>query len=99
MIQTGAVGLCRAGIFEAMYTHDLLTPSAIQQTRQERLFRLGVEVFHDPRITAEIEAQPTSKLTAQQSLALRTIEAEREEQRLRVVAKNFERRQLALMAE
>lgn len=82
-----------------MYTHDLLTPSAIQQTRQERLFRLGVEIFRDPRITAEIEAQPTSKLTLQQSLALRTIEAEREEQRLCVVAKNFERRQLALMAE
>lgn len=82
-----------------MNTHDLPALSPVQQTRQERLFRLGAEIVRKPRITAAIEAQPTSKLTIQQSLALRTIESEREVQRLGLIAKNMERRQLALMAE
>lgn len=87
-----------------MNTHTLipddnLLPSPVQQQRQQRIFDRGVETVRNPSTTQKIEARKTTELTYLQSLALRTVKSEREEQRLEVIAKNFERRQLALMAE
>ncbi len=79
-----------------------LEPSPIQQARQERLFCLDTLVLQQPesaRITAKVEAQATSPLTYWQSLALRTAKEERRNRQMEVLAKNFERRQVALMAE
>lgn len=92
------------GFLKAMNTHTLipddnLLPSPVQQQRQQRIFDRGVETVRNPSTTQKIEARKTTELTYLQSLALRTVKSEREEQRLEVIAKNFERRQLALMAE
>lgn len=81
-----------------MSTHPL-QPSPIQQARQERLFCLETGIFESPRVTAKVEAQPTTELTYWQTLQLRAAKEDRKVNHLKVIAKNFERRQLALMAE
>ena len=83
----------------ALISDDALLPSPIQQQRQQRIFDRGAVLVRSLRATQKIEAQQTGQLSYLQSLALRTIQSEREEERLRVIAKNMERRQLALAAE
>lgn len=80
-------------------TKDLPELSGVQQTRQERIFQQGAQVVRSARATDRLEARETGRLTFLQSTELRTVEEKRDAKRLEEIVRNFEKRQLALLAE
>ncbi len=73
--------------------------SKAQQARQRRIFKQGVAIVRSARATNRLESRETGKLTILQSTELRVIEQEREVKRLETIVRNFEKRQLAILAE
>lgn len=80
-------------------TKDLPELSGVQQERQQRIFNQGAAIVRSARATDRLEARETGKLTILQSTELRVIEQKREVERLETIVRNFEKRQLALLAE
>ncbi len=78
---------------------DLPPLSPIQECRQMRIFEQGTALLRSGRTTARIEAAPTRELSTKQRGLLLAGQAGNELQRLETVAKNIERRQMALLAE
>jgi hypothetical protein len=80
-------------------TKDLPELSGVQQLRQERIFKQGAAIVRSARATNRLEARETGKLTFLQSTELRLIEQKQEVKRLEAIVRNFEKRQLAILAE
>lgn len=80
-------------------TKDLPELSGVQQLRQERIFRQGAAIVRSARATDRLESRETGKLTFLQSTELRLIEQQQEVKRLETIVRNFEKRQLAMLAE
>ncbi len=78
---------------------DLPELSGVQQTRQEQIFKKGAAVVRSARATNRLESRETGKLTILQSTELRVIEQKQEVKRLETIVRNFEKRQLAMLAE
>lgn len=80
-------------------TAELPPLSPVQECRQMRIFKQGTGILRSDRSTARIEAAPTTELTPKQRGLLLAGQASNDQQRLETVAKNIERRQMALLAE
>ncbi len=78
---------------------DLPELSGVQQARQEQIFKKGAAVVRSARATNRLESRETGKLTILQSTELRVIEQKQEVKRLETIVRNFEKRQLAMLAE
>jgi len=80
-------------------TKDLPELSGVQQLRQGRIFKQGAAIVRSARATNRLESRETGKLTFLQSTELRVIEQKQEVRRLEAIVRNFEKRQLAILAE